>query len=189
MQSEHIFYHYVGIVADEWADGTYDWPQIGAAIEALHPTDIEQRAKALTLVIGLRAGERQKESPVREPARWDVLAELKFAKGDRKRSDIRGRARALAQKRADQIQSKLILGFFLGRGRDTVSKSDVDALLEAIECVLNVRGDDRQAKVSQLYGRFRSRVNRLKQEGGAGVQDEATALFETVYGMVLDYVY
>jgi hypothetical protein len=56
MQTEEIYYQYVWRVAEEWYDKTGDWPQIEAALEGLHSTDIE-REKAIALLIGLRAGE------------------------------------------------------------------------------------------------------------------------------------
>jgi hypothetical protein len=60
MQTEEIFYRYISTVVYEWYYKTADWPQIEAALEGLQSTDIAQE-KALALLIGLRAGERQKE--------------------------------------------------------------------------------------------------------------------------------
>jgi len=189
MQTEEIFYRYVDTVVEERRDRAQDWPQIEAAIQALHPDDIEHQAKILALLIGLRAGERQKDSLTRETSRQAILADLRFAKGTENRSNIRRRARSLARKRADQIQSKLIFGFFLERGQNTVSKSDLNTLLEAIECVWHLDPADRQTKLSTLYGQFRSRVNRLKRDGGSGVEGDALALFENVFGIVINYIY
>jgi hypothetical protein len=187
METRDIFRDYVWLVAEEWSDRKYDWPRIEAALEGPRSRDIE-REKVLALLIGLRAGERQKDSPNREARRQEVLAELRFARGDRNRAGIRCRARALAQKRVDRIQSKLIFGFFLDRGRDTVSEADLNALLEAIEYIWHAGSGDRQTKLARVYGQFRSRVNRLKQEVGSGVEGEAAALFDEVYGIVIQYV-
>jgi hypothetical protein len=187
MQTEDIFYRYVQMVVEDWDDRKEDWPQIEAALDDLRSTDIE-REKALALLIGLRAGERQKDSPNREASRQDVLAQLRFARGDRNRSYLRSQARTLARKRGDRIQSKLIFGFFLDRGYGRVSQTDLSALLEAIECVWHAGTGDRRTKLARVYGQFRSRVNRLKQDSEPGIEQSAKILFETIYDIVIEYI-
>jgi hypothetical protein len=120
MQAEQSFYRYVQTVAEEWDDKTADWPYIEEALDGLPTRDID-REKALALLIGLRAGERQKESRTREEFRKEILAELRLLRGTQLRSTVRRRARELARKQVDRIQSKLIFGFFLrSRARDGV---------------------------------------------------------------------
>lgn len=187
MEAEDIFFRYVGIVADEWDDGKHDWPRINTSVETLYPDDIEQQARILAFLIGLRAAERKKDSPKRLQYREEILGDLRFAEGFQKISYIRREAKAYAMKRADQIQSKLILGFFLSRNRHTVSKSDLNIMLEAIEYVWSVRGD-RPTKLSKLYGQFRSRVTRLIQNGGDDVEADAKALFDRVDAIVIEYL-
>jgi hypothetical protein len=187
MQAEQIFYRYVLTVAEEWDDKTADWPYIEEALDGLPTRDID-REKALALLIGLRAGERQKESRTREEFRKEILAELRLLRGTQLRSTVRRRARELARKQVDRIQSKLIFGFFLDRGRRSVSKADLNTLLEPIEYIWHAGSGDRRAKLARVYGQFRSRVNRLKQDVGPGIEQEAKNLFDTVYDIVIEYI-
>jgi hypothetical protein len=69
-----------------------------------------------------------------------------------------------------------------------VAQSDLNIFLEAIEYVWHAGSGDRHTKLDRVYRQFRSRVNRLKDSGEPGIEQEAMSLFDRVYSIVIEYI-
>lgn len=173
---------YLHFVAEQYMDREEDWPAIEEALRAAPNINF---SKAIALLIGLRAIERFKDSPIRQPLIEEGKALLRWQKGWQAKANTRKRIAKLALRSHDRAQTLLYYGFMLDRGDEVVSRPTVRALTAALVCVLHVPPRAAAGPDELLYQRLRQRVRRLPKTTGCRAED-ALALFNAVYATVIE---
>jgi hypothetical protein len=173
----------VRLVASERALGAHDWPALELELDRVEAAGIE-RDYATTLIVGLRACEREKDDPARQEAVKDAQSFVNFKKARAGKEGPRQHLRALSMRPIERAQTLLAYGFSLDREKSWISKSDFYVLAPAILFVMHINpANPGQSEHDQVYQIFRQRLRRLmkREAEHAVIVAEARQLFRTVY--------
>ena len=176
MQSVNpLFWDELRFGLELWTSGEDPWPEVDERLDHATAAWIDRdlnKIRALLIAIWACESLISDARPARQ--RKDALKRARWTAGF-DRNDLLAFARSNAVKAFNRIKSRSIYGFFRDQGRDTVSERQIKALSGALELVMQIH-------VRDVFGNFRSRVNRLRGE------EENAAEAQEIYERVCEQV-
>jgi hypothetical protein len=160
-----------------------DWNEVESELRRAEERGID-RAYAATLIVGLRACEREKDDPMREELVRDARSLANFKKTGQGKRQAQAELRDLSTRPINERQTLLAYGFSRACEKSSLSKRDFTILAKPIAWSIDVSKPDAESGQElgeRVYRLFRARFRRLRDKEGNAMAPEAMRLFDLVY--------